>query len=156
MTRKLPLKSTPTKLASARAYAAKHRKDPAFRAKQAAYMREWYRNPENLARKKASDSEYQKAHLPQIRLRKKKWKSKTYEKLVSSLVENHNGLCDLCQGPPDGRWKKLNIDHCHKTNRFRGMLCLRCNQALGLLRDDPKLLVKAAAYLKKKKGRILP
>lgn len=40
-------------------------------------------------------------------------------------------------------------DHCHKTGRFRALLCGQCNFALGHLRDDPALVDKAAAYLRK-------
>jgi hypothetical protein len=39
------------------------------------------------------------------------------------------------------------IDHCHETGRVRGILCMRCNSAVGYLRDDPALALKVAAYL---------
>jgi hypothetical protein len=34
-----------------------------------------------------------------------------------------------------------------RTGRVRGLLCGHCNKAIGLLRDDPILLTKAAQYL---------
>jgi hypothetical protein len=39
------------------------------------------------------------------------------------------------------------LDHCHKTGVVRGALCDRCNLGLGLFRDNPDTLTKAAAYL---------
>ena len=43
---------------------------------------------------------------------------------------------------------KAVIDHCHTTGKIRGILCARCNQALGLFRDSIDNLKKAIDYLK--------
>lgn len=50
--------------------------------------------------------------------------------------------CVIC-----GSKEKLVIDHDHKTNKIRGMLCNHCNRGLGHFRDDPMLLEFAAQYL---------
>lgn len=65
------------------------------------------------------------------------------------MVDNHNGMCDICGStvPGFGR-KKLCIDHDHKTGKFRGMLCQKCNLGLGNFNDSPDLLKKATIYLK--------
>jgi len=56
--------------------------------------------------------------------------------------------CEICGAPPTtGRWKKLHEDHDHTTGKFRGWLCHGCNISLGYFKDDPKLLLRAAAYL---------
>lgn len=47
----------------------------------------------------------------------------------------------------NGRVRKLSIDHSHKTGKVRGLLCQRCNSALGLARDDSSILRKMAEYL---------
>jgi len=41
------------------------------------------------------------------------------------------------------------LDHNHRTNKVRGFLCQPCNQAAGLLRDDPDRAMMLAAYLRK-------
>lgn len=41
------------------------------------------------------------------------------------------------------------IDHCHETGRVRGVLCSRCNAALGLLDDEPCRLRAAADYIER-------
>jgi len=41
-----------------------------------------------------------------------------------------------------------NFDHCHSTGAFRGVLCGRCNKALGLLDDDPVKVQALTNYLK--------
>ena len=62
------------------------------------------------------------------------------------MVENQNGLCLICNKPDDkGR---LCIDHCHTTNKVRGLLCRNCNLALGNLKDDPLLFERCVLYLK--------
>ena len=50
--------------------------------------------------------------------------------------------CDIC-----GRTRKLEVDHNHATGDVRGVLCSRCNGALGQFCDDPVLLQKAIEYL---------
>ena len=48
-----------------------------------------------------------------------------------------------------GRPKSIAVDHDHDTGRIRGVLCDRCNRALGYLRDNPDLLRRAADYLER-------
>lgn len=43
------------------------------------------------------------------------------------------------------------IDHCHKTGKVRGILCNRCNIALGYLHDDVEVLKAAIKYLEENK-----
>lgn len=48
-------------------------------------------------------------------------------------------------GPHAGPWV---VDHCHKTNRFRGWLCHPCNRGLGNFKDNINTLQNAINYLK--------
>jgi hypothetical protein len=41
------------------------------------------------------------------------------------------------------------VDHDHATGRVRGLLCAACNAALGLLQDNPRVILSAADYLLK-------
>lgn len=56
--------------------------------------------------------------------------------------------CDICEKKyHNGRgW---HIDHCHKTKKFRGILCSNCNTGLGQFMDDVTFLRKALNYLRK-------
>ena len=40
------------------------------------------------------------------------------------------------------------IDHCHTTNKVRGILCNLCNVGLGSFKDNTEILTKAINYLK--------
>ena len=64
-----------------------------------------------------------------------------------ALMSEQGGKCWICQG--DNGLKALCIDHDHKTNNVRGLLCNLCNRAIGLLKDDADLLDKAAEYIRK-------
>lgn len=65
----------------------------------------------------------------------------------ADMVARQNGVCCICGKPPQGKYTRLSVDHCHKTGRVRGLLCNRCNRAIGLFEDDPRLITVAAAYL---------
>lgn len=65
-----------------------------------------------------------------------------YEK----LFERQNGVCAICEEScKTGR--NLAIDHNHSTGKVRGLLCVKCNRALGYFQDDRKMLSKAVKYL---------
>jgi len=66
---------------------------------------------------------------------------------VEAFVKIRNGTCEICG--KQGDWRALAVDHCHKTNKLRGVLCSQCNVGLGSFRDRPDLLFKAADYLKR-------
>ena len=67
----------------------------------------------------------------------------------NALWTAQDGKCAICR---QVCIKALALDHCHKTGRIRGLLCMRCNTALGLLKDDQGLLSKAIEYLQKDDG----
>lgn len=66
----------------------------------------------------------------------------------AALLEKQGGVCAICGGPPNGPGRRLHVDHCHTSKAVRGLLCAKCNTAVGLLDDDPDRLDKAAAYLR--------
>lgn len=71
----------------------------------------------------------------------------TYEKYQQMLL-NQNGVCAICSNPENSRLRRnLSIDHCHKTNEIRGLLCSECNIGLGKFKDSIILLDKAKEYL---------
>jgi hypothetical protein len=98
------------------------------------YLRQWY-----LGRKEI----YKESHL-------KKTYGLTLDDLLL-LMETQNNLCKICKvdltklNP-----KNVHIDHCHKSEelKIRGVLCNKCNMALGLMHDDIKLLEACIEYLK--------
>lgn len=63
-----------------------------------------------------------------------------------ALLEKQNGCCAICK--QKDQWFCLAVDHCHITNRVRGLLCSLCNRGIGLFRDSPEFLERAAQYLR--------
>jgi len=68
-----------------------------------------------------------------------------YEKMLTE----QKGKCAICNrhGQSPGNKRRLDVDHCHKTGKIRGLLCNRCNQSMGKVKDDIDLLKKFLAYL---------
>lgn len=54
-----------------------------------------------------------------------------------------DGCCAICKKDAG----RLVVDHSHETGDVRGLLCDRCNVALGWMEDEPSRLRNAAAYL---------
>jgi len=74
----------------------------------------------------------------------------------SQMFLAQNGKCAICGstdgGNRDGEQKAFAVDHDHRTGKVRGLLCESCNQGIGKLKDDPKVLRLAAEYLEKDLG----
>lgn len=62
------------------------------------------------------------------------------------LFKAQDGKCAVCG--EEGS-KALAVDHCHISGSVRGLLCAKCNKALGLLKEDPKIIMAAAAYVRR-------
>ena len=65
------------------------------------------------------------------------------------MYEKQNGVCATCKKPGDGKWKKLWVDHDHKTGKVRQLLCRRCNMILGQADDNISLFSEYIKYLQK-------
>lgn len=64
------------------------------------------------------------------------------------LWHQQEGACAICRQPAyTGTGdRELSIDHDHITGKVRGLLCTHCNTALGMLRDNPHVILRALAY----------
>jgi hypothetical protein len=72
----------------------------------------------------------------------------TLEK-YNELLSLQNGHCFFCDRTPEQeRYGVLCVDHCHKTNRIRGLLCITHNRSLGVFGDNEEGLLKALTYVR--------
>lgn len=62
-----------------------------------------------------------------------------------AILDAQRGCCAICGG---ARKYNLQVDHCHRTEAVRGLLCKACNKGiLRSARDNPETLRSAANYL---------
>lgn len=71
----------------------------------------------------------------------------TKEQYDAKLAEQNN-VCQICKMPFIGT---PHIDHCHDTDKFRGILHHECNTAFGLLKESVARFEGCIAYAKKYK-----
>lgn len=65
-----------------------------------------------------------------------------------ALFAKQRGRCAICKTDNAKTW---HIDHCHRTNIVRGILCQLCNVSLGAAREDVRVLRGMIRYIKKYK-----
>jgi hypothetical protein len=73
------------------------------------------------------------------------------------MLRKQNYVCKICKKPETAlvnsktnenkTTRRLAIDHCSKTNRIRGLLCIKCNSMIGSSKDSPDILRAGAEYL---------
>ena len=88
--------------------------------------------------------------------RKRVWK-REYEWAKYGLTRDtyyalwlgQSGKCAVCRRKPSGKGhcSRLHIDHDHATDKVRGLLCSKCNIAIGQADDSPDRLRALADYL---------
>lgn len=68
-------------------------------------------------------------------------------------LKAQDGKCSICRCKESlidyrtNKPQRLSVDHCHDTNKIRGLLCNKCNTGLGKFCHDPALLSQAINYL---------
>lgn len=86
----------------------------------------------------------------------KSWKAKKIrvpgQKFFTTLDYDRNyqiqsGSCLICRRHQSELEKPLQVDHCHKTGLFRGLLCHKCNMVLRDCQDTAEVLEAAVLYL---------
>lgn len=126
------------------------------------YQKSWYAS---LTKEQRNEMrEYHKNYA-------KKWRRKNPEKyqdttlkrrydisflVAQNLYHMQKGKCGICgthipklTSRTKTRYNSAHIDHDHKTNKVRGLLCPHCNYLLGNCKDDISILEKAILYLSK-------
>jgi len=70
-----------------------------------------------------------------------------------SKLKEQGNVCGSCKQSVKTIWRnkeiKMALDHDHKNGKPRGVLCIKCNRALGLLNDNLEIIFGLADYLKK-------
>jgi hypothetical protein len=138
--------------AAGRKWAAKNRQKVRDRVKQ------WKLDNPDKARELLR--KWKAKNKDKVRATNKAWANNNREKMTGRHLRRKYGLtlveframsaaqnhqCLIC-----ARYKKLCVDHCHTTNRVRGLLCQDCNKGLGCFREDPKAFRAAVKYLARK------
>lgn len=64
-----------------------------------------------------------------------------------AMLTAQDGKCAICEQLPSASQPRLFVDHNHFTGNVRGLLCSKCNFAVGLLGEDMKTVERLSAYL---------
>jgi len=106
--------------------------------------REWHRrNPEAAKKWRVNNPEKRKASSRRSNLLRHY--SLTIDQF-DAILESQGRVCAICAG--EAGPKGFAVDHDHSTGTVRGILCMPCNTALGMMKDNPARLIAAANYLK--------
>ena len=105
---------------------------------------------------------YQRANPDKKRAADKRWCDAHWERHLrttyglvreayTALLKKQRGACSICRQPETlkkrGRIVRLAVDHDHLSGKVRGLLCARCNMALGQF-HSAHLLRRARRYLR--------
>lgn len=129
---------------------------------------EWTRRSEEKRKvRAATDPAYRerRRELERIRYHRRRAQGVSQHHIVPQedyerMFVTQGGLCAICREPetakdPSGRTKRLAVDHDSRAGAVRGLLCARCNTAIGLLRHDPERVQAAVDYLVRHGLRLL-
>jgi hypothetical protein len=99
---------------------------------QSEYYKMWY----------AKNREIQKIRMRENNIKKYGITIADHNKLIA----DQGGRCAICENDLS---RKLCIDHCHTTGAVRGMLCYRCNSAVGFYEKHIRYYIhKIKKYLR--------
>lgn len=107
--------------------------DPVKRAHDVNRAKRWYRKNKERVRIRAWARQYGLT-----------------ETQFQNLWKQQKGRCAVCKKPVSFQTRNsAHVDHCHATQKIRGVLCGKCNRGLGHFDDQPTRLRDAALYIEK-------
>ena len=122
--------------------------------KRNARTRAWFKKNKNYM------NEYNAKHPGKVRAANLKRDFGITSEQYDEMLQTQNGLCAICLKPETAihnftkQIKNLAVDHDHVTGKVRGLLCQRCNHAIGLVDENPQTLRNATKYLEDSAGAI--
>jgi hypothetical protein len=107
------------------------------------YNKNWRTNPDNLERRRANGRNWYRRHKVLQRERDLLRIYGLSKTEYDNLLKNQDGKCAIC-----GKLslRSLDVDHCHKTGKVRGLLCNPCNVRLAIL-ENSGFVDRAKLYL---------
>lgn len=77
----------------------------------------------------------------------------------AQMFTDQGGLCAICRDPARSSKTSVHgtglvVDHDHGTGEVRGLLCSRCNAAIGLLDDNAGWMHAAATYVSTRASKV--
>lgn len=115
---------------------------------------EWQKNRPNPRKKcqqcRHDSRNYEKEYTYRNKKRKEKYWADP-DKARQEWEKHKYGVCKedfsysecwICSSS-----KRLCIDHCHSSGEPRGLLCTKCNSAIGMFEDSIDKMIKAVEYL---------
>ena len=125
--------------------------------------KDWYLR--NTDKAKSKYREWRKDNPDAVKEYRSKNRAKAYQQELmrkynvdsdwfEQQIKRQDGKCECCgkQFEIGNKHTTPHLDHCHKTQQVRGILCNRCNSVLGLCEDDADLLASLERYLRKCHG----
>lgn len=129
--------------------------------------RKYHTEGERKAARVRSMQKYKARNPEKVRAGMKRWRDRNRTKQIARtrayslnarfglspeqydiLLASQDGRCAVCRGH-DQTGKRLAVDHCHVSDRVRGLLCMSCNLILGHAKDSVPMLKQAIDYLER-------
>lgn len=105
--------------------------------------RKWYQN--NREKAKETARQWKLKHPERVRVLNRRSSQKfnygMEDGKFDEMYKKQNGRCAIC-----GEESNLYVDHDHKTNMVRKLLCPRCNHMVGVVEANINLLSKVIQY----------
>jgi hypothetical protein len=141
-------------------YQFRYKTDPEFKKSRLEYAKKYGKQHREKIRQRKQTEKYKLKIKRYNNMRREKVREfqlmSKYNMTLddyNKFLEQQNGVCAICkeEEKTTDKWKssfrRLRVDHSPKTGKVRGLLCHKCNVALGLFKDDSTLLLKAFNYL---------
>lgn len=124
------------------------RTDAAAREAYNKYMRDARTDPAKREKSRLRCSAWRKTEKGAAVVRKNRLaKYGITPEIFDSTLAKQGNKCAICGSDSPANNRGWHVDHCHKTGRFRGLLCVPCNLGLGHFKDSLEILESAKQYL---------